>query len=68
MNVEEKKVVATMISIYCRSTHHTKNTLCEECDKLLSYAHQRLENVPWGRKPTCASVLFIAINLLCDKN
>lgn len=56
MNVEEKKVVATMISIYCRSTHHTKNTLCEECDKLLSYAHQRLEKCPFGEeKPTCAS-------------
>lgn len=56
MNAEEKKIVATMISIYCRSTHGTKHALCEDCDKLLTYAHQRLENCPFGEeKTTCAS-------------
>jgi hypothetical protein len=56
MNAEEKKIVTRMVSIYCRSAHGSKEQLCNECNALLSYAHQRLERCPFGEeKPTCAS-------------
>ena len=56
MNEEEKKVVSIMISIYCNSKHGTRKVLCEECNKLNSYAHGRLERCPFGEyKPTCGS-------------
>lgn len=56
MNAGEKKVVSTMIAVYCRSAHGTKTALCEDCNKLLTYAHQRLERCIYGEeKPTCSS-------------
>ncbi|HBG58820.1 nitrous oxide-stimulated promoter family protein [Proteiniphilum sp. UBA1028] len=56
MNAGEKKVVARMISIYCRSMHGSGKQLCDECNALLTYASQRLERCPYGEeKPTCAS-------------
>lgn len=56
MNAEEKKIVTRMVSIYCRSAHGSKAQLCDECNALLIYAHQRLERCPFGEeKPTCAS-------------
>lgn len=56
MNAEEKKIVTRMVSIYCRSAHGSKAQLCNECNALLTYAHQRLEHCPFGEeKPTCAS-------------
>lgn len=56
MNAGEKKVVTSMITIYCRSTHGSKTQLCDACDALLTYALRRLERCPYGEdKPTCAS-------------
>ncbi|MEN6589356.1 MAG: nitrous oxide-stimulated promoter family protein [Proteiniphilum sp.] len=56
MNEGEKKVVARMVAIYCRSAHGATEQLCEECNTLLAYALQRLERCPYGEeKPTCAS-------------
>ena len=50
----EKKVVATMIEIYCRGRHRTHNQLCVECTDLLGYALQRLERCQFGEdKPFC---------------
>jgi hypothetical protein len=56
MNDEEKRVVAKMIAIYCRSVHGSRQQLCDECSTLQAYAFQRLERCPYGEeKPTCAS-------------
>lgn len=44
-----------MIRIYCRRHHGSEGTLCDECDELLAYAHQRLDRCPYQEgKTTCA--------------
>lgn len=56
MNEGEKKVISKMIAIYCNSNHNSQKGLCEECEKLDSYAHARLERCPFGEdKPTCGT-------------
>ena len=50
----EAKTVEMMIRRYCRDMHHTKNALCEECEKLLIYAGERLRGCPFQEnKTTC---------------
>ncbi len=50
----EFKTVSAMMVIYCRKHHHTENSLCSECQELLSYAEMRLDRCPYGQnKPTC---------------
>ncbi|MFN3414017.1 MAG: nitrous oxide-stimulated promoter family protein [Thermoanaerobaculum sp.] len=42
-----------MVQMYCRA-HHGGPQLCEECQKLLDYAHLRLDRCPFGDdKATC---------------
>lgn len=54
MNEREKRTVSRMIAIYCRSKHGSKNTLCDECKSLESYAHRRLDKCVFGNeKPSC---------------
>ena len=49
----EKRIVETMIRLYCRRKEGNK-TLCPECEQLLEYAHQRLDRCKYGNdKPTC---------------
>ncbi len=56
MNEGEKKVVSSMIALYCRSKHRSGRELCAECRSLKEYALQRLETCRFGEeKPTCAS-------------
>lgn len=56
MNDGEKKVVNTMIQIYCKAHHSTPCGLCTDCVALSEYAMKRLENCPYGeQKPTCES-------------
>ncbi len=51
----ESKTVEAMINIYCHNLHRTKNNLCTKCQKLLEYAHLRLQRCPFGEgKTTCA--------------
>jgi hypothetical protein len=51
---QEKQVVQTMISLYCRKQHHGKH-LCASCSELLRYAHERIERCPEGvHKPFCS--------------
>lgn len=51
----EKKTVAAMIGVFCRSRHGTPSGLCAECDELHRYAMARLDRCPFGEdKPTCA--------------
>jgi hypothetical protein len=51
----EKKTVKAMIRIYCRRHHGTHDGLCNECSKLVAYAHERLDRCPFQEgKTTCA--------------
>ncbi|MCF0179071.1 MAG: nitrous oxide-stimulated promoter family protein [Bacteroidales bacterium] len=50
---QEKYVVELMIRLYCKK-HEGNEELCEECGKLLDYAHSRLSHCKFGaEKPTC---------------
>ncbi|MEG1838759.1 MAG: nitrous oxide-stimulated promoter family protein [Bacteroidaceae bacterium] len=50
----EKQTVNKMVRLYCRLNHHTQRTLCPDCQELLDYATQRLENCKFGEhKTTC---------------
>lgn len=49
----EKKTVEKMIRIYCKSNHDSA-ILCSDCEKMLDYAHNKLDNCPYGDdKPAC---------------
>ena len=51
----EQRTVEALIMLYCRGRHTTEEALCEECEALLTYAWNRLDQCPWGEaKPTCA--------------
>lgn len=50
---EEKKVIRQMITIYCNHLHKTsRNSLCDKCSDILSYAETRLEKCPKGNAKT----------------
>ncbi len=50
----EQKTVKAMVEIYCADHHQQPDGLCEACEDLLRYSHQRLEKCPFGAdKPTC---------------
>ncbi len=50
----EQETLTRMVNIYCRLKHKHKDSLCEDCEPLLRYAEQRLQNCPFkGKKPTC---------------
>lgn len=49
--LREKRTIRAMLIIYCRDHHggaDATSRLCEECDRLLHYAHQRLDNCVFG--------------------
>ena len=46
----EKKTVARMIQIYCRSKHGSTQMLCDECETLRRYAVKRLDKCPFQDK------------------
>jgi hypothetical protein len=51
---DEKKTVEIMINLYCNKKHGTKDGLCDECERLLEYAYERLINCKFGNnKGTC---------------
>ena len=50
----EKKMVETMVKIYCKDHHDTKKALCSECVEIKDYAKNRLENCRYQeKKPVC---------------
>ena len=51
---KEKQVVQMMIGLYCRNNHHQKG-LCGKCQKLVEYAHERIENCPFMESKTFCS-------------
>ncbi len=48
----EQRVIAAMFAIYCHDHHAAgraeASRLCEDCDNLLRYAHQRLDHCVFG--------------------
>ena len=60
MNIEkkrenEKEMLRTMITEYCRGVHKTKGQLCPECKELLEYALFRTEKCPFMATKTFCS-------------
>lgn len=52
----QARVVARMISVYCRAHHRCRDGLCPSCRELKEYAWQRLGKCPFGEgKPNCSS-------------
>lgn len=52
----EKKTVEKLIKIYCKHNHNSINLLCSECNKLLNYSFNRLDNCKFGiKKSVCAN-------------
>ena len=52
---QEKQTVSLMIKIYCNKNHHTKDTLCEECNQLNVYAKLRSDKCPFMETKTFCS-------------
>ena len=50
----EARTVRTMIGMYCR-THHRSRELCAECGDLEDYAMARLDKCPFGEAKTVCS-------------
>ncbi len=51
----EKSIVSLMIAIYCKKQHHIRRGLCEECEKLQSYARERSDKCPFMETKTFCS-------------
>lgn len=63
---QEKRIVAEMISLYCRKNHRAttishnttaekKQQLCSECQSLLAYAEKRSNHCPFMEEKTFCS-------------
>jgi len=51
----ELKTIQAMIGLWCRARHGMKETLCADCETLLTYAATRLDKCPYGEeKPACS--------------
>jgi hypothetical protein len=51
----EQKTIDKMIHIYCRDSHSSAGSLCDECSELYEYAFRRLLNCPYQEdKPVCS--------------
>ncbi|MCU7906573.1 MAG: nitrous oxide-stimulated promoter family protein [Candidatus Thiodiazotropha sp. (ex Epidulcina cf. delphinae)] len=50
----EQQTITAMMAIHCADHHQTGGALCEECVRLLDYAHRRLDSCPFrSEKPAC---------------
>jgi hypothetical protein len=50
----ERRTIVAMIGLYCRG-HHAAEGLCPSCQRLQTYALERLAACPYQEaKPTCA--------------
>ncbi len=50
----EQQTIGAMLRIYCRDHHAGRHGLCADCQALLVYAKQRLDNCPFHeQKPAC---------------
>lgn len=48
----EKRTIALMVELYCQNKHHPQSKLCDDCQKLLEYSHQRLDHCKFGENKT----------------
>ena len=51
----EKRVVAEMITLYCRDHHKSVASPCPDCAALIAYAHQRSDKCPFMETKTFCS-------------
>jgi predicted amidophosphoribosyltransferase len=52
--LREKQTLEVMIRIYCKGSHESGEFLCKDCQELLDYANQRIDDCPLiANKPTC---------------
>lgn len=51
---KEQRVVAEMITLYCRK-NHKNGEVCPECRKLIAYAEARSEHCPFMEQKTFCS-------------
>ena len=49
----ERKVLETMVSMYCRGNHGTDG-MCPECRELTEYAFSRLDECPYRKESPSA--------------
>lgn len=52
---KEKKILQSMITVYCRGKHRFGKVLCPECRKLLDYVLYRTEKCPFMETKTFCS-------------
>ncbi|MFV1965025.1 MAG: nitrous oxide-stimulated promoter family protein [Pirellulaceae bacterium] len=51
----ERRTLTTMLQLFCRGHHTTRDALCEDCASLLEYAFCKLDRCAFGAdKPVCA--------------
>ncbi|WP_434510557.1 nitrous oxide-stimulated promoter family protein [Desulfitobacterium sp. AusDCA] len=48
----EKQTITLMIQLYCQHKHCPQAKLCDNCQGLLHYAHQRLDHCKFGENKT----------------
>ena len=51
--LSERKVLETMVSMYCRG-NHGGDTMCPECRELMEYAFLRLDECPYRKESPSA--------------
>ncbi|MCX7908331.1 MAG: nitrous oxide-stimulated promoter family protein [Ignavibacteria bacterium] len=50
----EKLTIEKMIKLFCKFKHYSNGRICNECEKLLRYAIDRIEHCPYSvLKPVC---------------
>lgn len=49
------EILRAFIQVYCKHHHtlHSGQTMCDECQQLLTYAQKRREACPYDPKPAC---------------
>lgn len=53
--VKEKRIVSSMVKIYCKR-HHQQNDLCDECKAVLEYAYSKIDRCPFiATKSFCSN-------------
>lgn len=52
---KEKKVIGTMIEIYCKGNHNSRDDLCEECKSVYEYSQLRIDKCPFMESKTFCS-------------
>jgi shikimate kinase len=51
---KEFNTIRTMVKLFCKDHHQSKESICDECAELVAYAKERLHGCPFGEnKATC---------------